>query len=100
MTTTTGERVACRAAVICAGVYLKSRIIIGECAWNGGAAGAAAGANALTDCLSGLGFAIRRFKTGTPRALDGRTIDFSQMEPQPGDEPVTPFFVPDRRFHA
>ncbi len=90
VTTTTGERVACRAAVICAGVYLKSRIIIGECAWNGGPQGLLA-ANALTDCLSGLGFAIRRFKTGTPARLDGRTIDFSQMEPQPGDEPVTPF---------
>lgn len=90
VTTTTGERVACRAAVVCAGVYLKSRIIIGECAWNGGPQGLLA-ANALTDCLSGLGFAIRRFKTGTPARLDGRTIDFSQMEPQPGDEPVTPF---------
>ena len=90
VTTTTGERVACRAAVICAGVYLKSRIIIGECAWNGGPQGLLA-ANALTDCLSGLGFAIRRFKTGTPARLDGRTIDFSQMEPQPGDEPITPF---------
>ena len=90
VTTTTGERVACRAAVVCAGVYLKSRIIIGECAWNGGPQGLLA-ANALTDCLGGLGFAIRRFKTGTPARLDGRTIDFSQMEPQPGDEPVTPF---------
>ena len=90
VTTTTGERVACRAAVVCAGVYLKSRIIIGECAWNGGPQGLLA-ANALTDCLSGLGFAIRRFKTGTPARLDGRTIDFSQKEPQPGDEPITPF---------
>ena len=88
--TTTGARVNCRAAVVCAGVYLKSRIIIGECAWNGGPQGLLA-ANALTDCLSGLGFAIRRFKTGTPARLDGRTIDFSQMEPQPGDEPITPF---------
>ena len=90
VTTTTGERVACRAAVVCAGVYLKSRIIIGECAWNGGPQGLLA-ANALTDCLGDLGFAIRRFKTGTPARLDGRTIDFSQMEPQPGDEPITPF---------
>ena len=90
VTTTTGARVNCRAAVICAGVYLKSRIIIGECSWNGGPQGLLA-ANALTDCLSGLGFAIRRFKTGTPARLDGRTIDFSKMEPQPGDEPITPF---------
>ena len=90
VTTTTGARVNCRAAVVCAGVYLKSRIIIGECSWNGGPQGLLA-ANALTDCLSGLGFSIRRFKTGTPARLDGRTIDFSKMEPQPGDEPITPF---------
>ena len=90
VTTTTGARVGCRAAVVCAGVYLKSRIIIGECSWNGGPQGLLA-ANALTDCLSGLGFSIRRFKTGTPARLDGRTIDFSKMEPQPGDEPITPF---------
>ena len=90
VTTTTGARVNCRAAVVCAGVYLKSRIIIGECSWNGGPQGLLA-ANALTGCLSGLGFSIRRFKTGTPARLDGRTIDFSKMEPQPGDEPITPF---------
>ena len=88
--TTTGARVSCRAAVVCAGVYLNSRIIIGECAWNGGPQGLLA-ANALTACLCDLGFSIRRFKTGTPARLDGRTIDFSKMEPQPGDEPVTPF---------
>ena len=88
--TTTGARVDCRAAVICTGVYLKSRIIIGECSWNGGPQGLMA-ANALTENLADLGFEIRRFKTGTPARLDGRTIDFSRMEPQDGDDPVTPF---------
>ena len=88
--TTTGARVGCRAAVICTGVYLKSRIIIGECSWNGGPQGLMA-ANALTENLADLGFEIRRFKTGTPARLDGRTIDFSRMEPQDGDDPVTPF---------
>ena len=88
--TTTGARVGCRAAVICTGVYLKSRIIIGECSWNGGPQGLMA-ANALTKNLADLGFEIRRFKTGTPARLDGRTIDFSRMEPQDGDDPVTPF---------
>ena len=88
--TTTGARVGCRAAVICTGVYLKSRIIIGECSWNGGPQGLLA-ANALTENLADLGFEIRRFKTGTPARLDGRTIDFSRMEPQDGDDPVTPF---------
>ena len=88
--TTTGGRVACRAVVACCGVYLNSRIIIGECSWNGGPQGLMA-ANALTQTLIDLGFSIRRFKTGTPARLDGRTIDFSKMEPQYGDEPVVPF---------
>ena len=88
--TTTGGRVACRAVVACCGVYLNSRIIIGECAWNGGPQGLLA-ANALTRNLIDLGFSVRRFKTGTPARLDGRTIDFSKMEPQYGDEPVVPF---------
>lgn len=88
--TTTGSRVGCRAVVACCGVYLNSRIIIGECSWNGGPQGLMA-ANALTQNLIDLGFDIRRFKTGTPARLDGRTIDFSKMEPQYGDEPVVPF---------
>ena len=88
--TTTGGAVACRAVVACCGVYLNSRIIIGECSWNGGPQGLLA-ANALTQNLMDLGFSIRRFKTGTPARLDGRTIDFSKMEPQYGDEPVVPF---------
>ncbi len=88
--TTTGGRVACRAVVACCGVYLSSRIIIGECSWNGGPQGLLA-ANALTQNLIDLGFSIRRFKTGTPARLDGRTIDFSRMEPQYGDEPIVPF---------
>ncbi|MBR7188162.1 MAG: tRNA uridine-5-carboxymethylaminomethyl(34) synthesis enzyme MnmG [Clostridia bacterium] len=88
--TTTGSTVACRAAVACCGVYLNSRIIIGECSWNGGPQGLLA-ANALTQNLIDLGFSIRRFKTGTPARLDGRTIDFSRMEPQYGDEPIVPF---------
>ena len=88
--TTTGSTVACRAVVACCGVYLNSRIIIGECSWNGGPQGLLA-ANALTQNLIDLGFSIRRFKTGTPARLDGRTIDFSRMEPQYGDEPIVPF---------
>ena len=88
--TTTGSRVDCRAVIACCGVYLNSRIIIGECSWNGGPQGLLA-ANALTRDLMDLGFSIRRFKTGTPARLDGRTIDFSRMTPQEGDEPVVPF---------
>ena len=88
--TTTGGAVACKAVILCCGVYLNSRIIIGECCWNGGPQGLMA-ANALTQNLIDLGFSIRRFKTGTPARLDGRTIDFSQMTPQEGDVPVVPF---------
>lgn len=88
--TTTGGTVACKAVILCCGVYLNSRIIIGECSWNGGPQGLMA-ANALTQNLIDLGFSIRRFKTGTPARLDGRTIDFSQMTPQEGDVPVVPF---------
>ena len=88
--TTTGGRVACRAVIACCGVYLNSRIIIGECSWNGGPQGLMA-ANALTRNLMDLGFDIRRFKTGTPARLDGRTIDFSRMTPQEGDDPIVPF---------
>ena len=63
--TTTGARIGCRAVVVCTGVYLKARIIIGECSWNGGPQGLLA-ANALTQNLMDLGFPTRRFKTGTP----------------------------------
>lgn len=95
--TTTGSTVACRAVVLCCGVYLSSKIIIGECSWHGGPQGLMA-ANSLTESLIDLGFSIRRFKTGTPARLDGRTIDFSKMEPQQGDDPIVPFsFMTDPR---
>jgi len=90
METTTGSNVACKAAIVCTGVYLKSRIIIGECSWTGGPQGLLA-ATALTQNLMDLGFDIRRFKTGTPARIDGRTIDFSKMEVQEGDDPIVPF---------
>lgn len=94
--TTTGEHVSCKAVIIAGGVYLKSRIIIGETHWNGGPQGLLA-ANHLSDALCDLGFVLRRFKTGTPARVDVRSIDFSKMEPQPGDEPVTPFsFLTDK----
>ncbi len=96
--TTTGARIACRAAIVCGGVYLNSRIIIGECAWQGGPQGLLSSMT-LGASLENLGFSLRRFKTGTPARLDGRTIDFSKMEPQPGDEPVVPFsFLTDRKL--
>ncbi len=88
--TTTGSKIECGAAVICCGVYLKSRIIIGDCSWQGGPQGLLA-AGALTQSLIDLGFSIRRFKTGTPARVDVRTVDFSKMIPQYGDDPIVPF---------
>ena len=88
--TTTGSHIECRAAVLCTGVYLKSRIIIGQHSWEGGPQGLVA-ATQLTRSLIENGFSIRRFKTGTPARVDVRTVDFSKMTQQPGDDPIVPF---------
>ena len=94
--TTTGDRVPCRAAVVCTGVYLSSRIIIGDCHWEGGPQGLLS-SRTLGASLEDLGFPLRRFKTGTPARVDGRTVNFGKMEPQPGDEPIVPFSFLTRR---
>ena len=98
VTTTTGARLSCRAVVVASGVYLKGRIIIGEWQRDGGPQGLM-GANSLSQSLTELGFSLRRFKTGTPARIDVRSIDFDEMEPQPGDDPVVPFsFLTDRKL--
>ena len=88
--TMTGEEIPCRAVVICSGVYLKSRIIIGHYSKNSGPQGLLR-AEGLSQSLTDLGFELRRFKTGTPARVDVRSIDFDKMEPQPGDDPIVPF---------
>ena len=88
--TLTGDVIPCRAVVVCTGVYLKSRIIIGEAQWNGGPQGLMP-ANFLSRSLMDLGFTLRRFKTGTPARVAEISIDFDKMTPQPGNEPPTPF---------
>ena len=88
--TTTGAEIACRAVVVCAGVYADSRIIIGECSWNGGPQGLLSSTH-LADALRNLGISLRRFKTGTPPRIEESSIDFDEMEPQPGDDVITPF---------
>jgi tRNA uridine 5-carboxymethylaminomethyl modification enzyme len=96
VTTVTGQRITCGAVVVATGVYLKGRIIIGEASWSGGPQGLQ-NASYLSESLMEHGFALRRFKTGTPARIDQRSIDFDEMEIQPGDEPVTPFsFLTDR----
>ena len=88
--TTTGAQIACKAAVVCSGVYIDSRIIIGEASWQGGPQGLLSSSH-LAGALRGLGISLRRFKTGTPPRVEESSIDFDEMEPQPGDEVITPF---------
>lgn len=88
--TMTGDTIPCRACVVCGGVYLKSRIIIGPYSKLSGPQGLLR-AEGLSQSLEDLGFQLRRFKTGTPARVDVRSIDFDKMEPQPGDDPITPF---------
>ncbi len=90
LTTHDGGRIDCQAVVVCTGVYLKSRIIIGNQMWDQGPQGLLP-ANLLSASLADCGLTLRRFKTGTPARVDERSIDFDEMEMQPGDEPVTPF---------
>ena len=88
--TMTGEAIPCRAAIVCGGVYLKSRIIIGDYSKHSGPQGLLR-AEGLSQSLEELGFTLRRFKTGTPARIDVRSIDFDKMEPQVGDDPIIPF---------
>ena len=80
----------CNAVVLCSGTYLKARCIYGDVCNETGPNGLQA-ANYLSDCLKELGIKMYRFKTGTPARIDKRSIDFSKMEEQFGDERVIPF---------
>ncbi len=80
----------CRAIILCTGVYLKARCIYGDVSHYTGPNGLPS-ANYLTESLKSLGIEMYRFKTGTPARIDRRSIDFSKMEEQFGDEKVVPF---------
>lgn len=80
----------CKAAVLCTGTYLKARCIYGDVSSYTGPNGLQA-ANYLTDSLKENGVEMYRFKTGTPARISGRSIDFSKMEEQKGDERIVPF---------
>ena len=98
VTTVTGARIPCRAAVVATGVYLKGSIIIGEHRHDGGPQGLM-NASCLSAGLEELGFRLRRFKTGTPARVDVRSVDFDEMQEQKGDDPVIPFsFLTDRKL--
>ena len=90
--TALGGYYGCRAAVIATGTTLGGRIFVGEAHYDGGPDGTHA-ATALTRSLVEQGFTLRRFKTGTPARVHRRSIDFSQLECQPGDpdELLQPF---------
>jgi len=88
--TFSGAIYPCRAVVLCTGVYLKSRCVYGDVSHYTGPNGLSA-ANHLSDNLRELGIELFRFKTGTPARIDKRSIDFSVMEEQKGDEQVVPF---------
>lgn len=79
-----------RAVIICSGTYLSSRVITGECHYASGPDGMHA-AVGLSDNLRALGLSLRRFKTGTPPRVNRRSINFSRMEVQPGDDVPVPF---------
>jgi len=88
--TSQGAVHACRAVIIATGTYLRSKTIIGAVMRDEGPDGLAS-SQRLTDCLQRLGLPLRRFKTGTPARVHRSTIDFSQLEPQQGDNPISPF---------
>lgn len=83
--TKTGARYKCSTVVITSGTYLKGRIIIGDIAFAGGP-GNQFPAVKLSDSLKNLGFELGRFKTGTPPRIDKKSVNFSAMVEQPGDE--------------
>lgn len=85
-----GEHILAKAVILTSGTFLNGLIHIGLNHFPAGRAGEAS-AEHLSDCMRDLGFEVGRLKTGTPPRLDGATIDFSVMAPQPGDDPPPPF---------
>lgn len=88
--THTGAIFKCKAIVLTTGTYLMGRIIIGDVSYSGGPDGLFP-ANKLSESLQELGITLLRFKTGTPARLNRRSIDFTKMDEQPGDDIIVPF---------
>lgn len=88
--TLSGSVYNCKKVVMCTGVYLNARCIYGDVSEHTGPNGLKA-ANHLTQSLIALGLPVRRFKTGTPARVDGRSLDYSKMEVQKGDDFIRPF---------
>ncbi|MBR2635784.1 MAG: tRNA uridine-5-carboxymethylaminomethyl(34) synthesis enzyme MnmG [Oscillospiraceae bacterium] len=79
-----------KTAILCTGTFLRGKIYVGDVSYESGPDGLHA-AKRLSDSLEALGIPLRRFKTGTPARVHKNSIDFSQLEEQAGDEPITPF---------
>ncbi len=91
-----GHTVPARAVVLTSGTFLNGTIYIGTDSWQGGRVGETP-AVGLSDQLRSLGFEVQRLKTGTPVRVDGRTIDFSKLQIQPGDEHPSKFSFADTK---
>ena len=90
LTTRLEAQYTARAVILATGTFLKGRIYVGDVSYEGGPDGMFA-ATELTASLLRLGISLRRFKTGTPARVLKSSIDFSGLEPQPGEDPVIPF---------
>ncbi|OQB14599.1 MAG: tRNA uridine 5-carboxymethylaminomethyl modification enzyme MnmG [Firmicutes bacterium ADurb.Bin193] len=88
--THTGATYLAKAVIIATGTFLRGRIIVGDVSYEGGPDGLFA-ATKLSDSLRNLGIELMRFKTGTPSRVNARSIDFSRLEIQNGDDDITPF---------
>lgn len=91
-----GHTIPARAVVLTSGTFLNGTVYIGEDSWSGGRIGEAP-AKGLSDQLCDFGFEVQRLKTGTPVRIDGRTIDFSRLQIQPGDEQPAKFSFSDTK---
>ena len=94
--TAPGAYYPCKVAILCTGTYLNAMCIHGEYRSYTGPGGLQAAAGGLTECIAQLGLPLRRFKTGTPARVDGKTLDFSKMERQDGDPEIVPFSFENR----
>jgi len=88
-----GAEFACRAVVLCCGVSLNSRVLVGDTIADEGPSGLTC-AGHLSQGLQGIGLRLRRFKTGTPPRVDARSVNYATVAPAPGDAPATPFVKP------
>jgi len=85
-----GARILTKAAIISTGTFLKGKVIVGDVSYESGPDGVFP-ASKLSNCLRENGIELMRFKTGTPARINANSVDFSKMEPQEGDDDITPF---------